>query len=253
VQVKSYLPNVNYTPGLTQALEVKGDLGIKAQNLGEESEVRFSPSANIAFSPVNHLGLTAGYIADNKIIYDISDPFWSSNEEDQYLMQGRKFTVAAGFYSGGSERSSFEIYAGYSRGNFSLNRYEPFQQKYYTHYYEQYHIQPAYVLKVDKKKVYLEFSAGARVKFQNTTDLKAYDPQVRYQLTEPESDVFAQNYWFVDPLVNFAVGHPYVQFHLQMGVHLGLTSPTLIYSDVPYYLALGVAFRFAPLVQSKAD
>lgn len=251
---RMYFPDRVNSPGLNEALDAKLTLAVKPQSAGSDSGVNssnLSPSVDIAFAPVNHLGIIASYRSvNNRFIRGEGIDVYGypyADYTDQTILgglfNGNRFDIGVGFFTEMGNRGVFEVYAGYGRGSIERKGYY-YKQLNFTSNYNRYFIQPAIGFDFDN----VSLTGGARIAINRYTSFNSPDSSLRYKITDDGdtwSDVLNQNFCLLEPFINFEVGYKFVKFNLQMGASTPLLSNT-VSGKFPVYATLGVAFRFAP-------
>ena len=180
-QQRLYFPDRANTPGLIEPMEVKATLWFKPQGNASDSldyiKGPVSIAGDLAFSPVNHLGLIASYRSTINRIIDEDNDFWTNGDQLGGTFNGHRFEVGAGFYDVIGSKGKVEVYAGYGNGLLHREGMLTPEQDYRTRYHRIF-VQPAIGFGNDK----ISFTGGFRIAFQKFYDFESADPTLRYHI-----------------------------------------------------------------------
>jgi len=238
-----YLPDRVNAPMLREQGDVRLTMSSKIQGNGNTNKFTLSPSLDFAASPVNGLGLMASYRHTNRYANE-DDIFDSVTDPDSIHYSGNRLELGAGYYMPFGRKGLFEIYGGGGWGDFNrdnIKKYASFDANFQTRYY-MFFIQPA--LGFYARDVF-EFSGGIRFAYHKYNYFHG-DPDMRYKLTDPNTDIESTSFLFVDPYINLNVGYQYVKFNMQMGANVCASTPQIVYGDLPFYVSLGLTFQLSP-------
>lgn len=247
-QQKLYFPDRANTPGLTEALEGKITLAAKPQaNDGDSSLGRGSSAsygADLAFSPVTHLGIIASYRSVNHRKID---------EGSFYNVYGGNFTghrweLGAGYYSAFGSRGKFELYGGYGQG--TLDRTGGIYMRNFSTRYHRFFFQPA--LGVGRQDLF-SVTGGIRLAFQKFYDFRSPNTDLRYTILDDTRRMDVEREWegFFEPFINGEIGYRFFKFNLQFGCTAQYFGEN-VSGALPFYMSLGLVFHFAPEFLSAA-
>lgn len=243
-QQRLYFPDRANTPGLIEPMEGKVTLAFKPQlNAADSLEYIESPvsiAGDLAFSPVNHLGLIVSYRSTiNRIINEDND-FWVYGDQLGGTFNGHRFEIGAGYYGVIGSRGKAEVYAGYGNGRLQREGKLTPEQDFHTRYHR-FFVQPAIGFGNDK----ISFTGGFRIALQKFYSFESDDPTLKYNIGQEPQDVTAVLYPFWEPFINFEVGHPYLKFNVQTGLTRQLAG-SHIAGNVPFFISFGLVGHFAP-------
>lgn len=246
-----YFPDKVVTPGLTAQFETKVNLSFRMHNSysptnDSTSSLKFSPSIDLAFSPLNHLGVFGSYKTLLNKYFRETDIFDPKNLDNTKTFGGtfndRILEFGIGYFNKLGKKAKFEIYAGYGTGN--LKRTGPlFSQFDFTSKYHRFFIQPA--AGIDFKHVSL--MGGVKITNQKHDNFNSpIVPDLRLQLGLNGSDILKENFWLVQPFVTVEVGWEYLKFNAQIGIGTS-SNETQIYSNRPIgYFSIGLVGQLNP-------
>ncbi|MFN4246238.1 MAG: hypothetical protein ACK4EY_00865 [Flavipsychrobacter sp.] len=252
---RMYFPDRVNSPGFKEAGEVKASFAVKPQSSPDKPGVNssnLSPSADVAFSPVKHLGIIGSYRSVlNRYINE--DPLGTISQYPYYelydtdimggLYNDNRWEVGVGFYNTMGKRGIFEIYGGYGQGKVKRQGYD-YPQFNFNSRYQRFFIQPAIGFNYEN----VALTGGVRFAINRYTTFNAADTSLRYVITgdhDTRTDVLDQNFGLLEPFVNFEVGYKYVKFNLQVGASTPFLSNT-VSGTFPVYATFGFTFHFAP-------
>jgi hypothetical protein len=236
---KIYLPDRTNAPMLREAGEVKLTSSLKIQNDVNAPRTVFSPSLDFAASPVQGLGIIASYRSTNR--YSEEGDYLDLGYQDSIRYSGRRFEFGAGYYLPFGNRGLFDIYGGVGFGK--LQRIN--LQHYYGNYdakYFQIFLQPSIGFFAGEV---FDMSGGVKINFHRYSDFKTDTIVLRYEFTDPQTDIEDQSYLLLGPFMNLNVGYKYAKFNLQFGANFSATKPYLKIES-PFYLSLGLTLGIAP-------
>jgi len=244
-----YFPDKAVAPGLTEQLETKLYLSARPHTsatgtIDTASKLKFSPSVDLAFSPIKHIGVFASYkTLLNKTFRerDISDP-WDYNNSFGGTFNGRQMDFGIGYYDKISAKGKFEVYFGYGFGN--LKRTGNLLKQYdFTTDYNRFFIQPAFGF--DFK--YFSLMAGLKVAAQRHSNFNApLFPDLKYKLANRERNIEKETFVLVEPFINMEAGFQYVKFNVQFGLGMNLWGSG-IYGNYPQaYCSFGIVGHLKP-------
>lgn len=243
-QQRLYFPDRANTPGLIEPMEGKAALSFKPQANGTDSlDYMGSPvsiAGDLAFSPVNHLGLIASYRSTINRIVEEDNAFWVNGDQLGSIYNGHRLEIGAGYYDVIGHRGKVEVYAGYGNGRLQregkLTPELDFRIRYHRFF-----VQPAIGFGNDK----ISFTGGFRIAIHKFYDFRSYDPTLKYHIGREPQDVTSVLYPFWEPFVNFEVGHPYLKFNVQTGLSKQLAG-SHITGNAPFFISFGLVGHFAP-------
>ncbi len=244
-QQRLYFPDRANTPGLTHALEGKAIISLKPQANERDStktdNTSFGTSIDLAFSPVNHLGLIASYrwINDRRIDENLEAGIFKEVESIGGVFNGKRWEIGAGYYDTIGERAKVELYGGY--GNGSLQRRGIALPEYnYDTRYHRFFLQPAAGFGLGK---FFSFTGGIRFAFMKFYDFQSADPDLKYHIGKGRQDVTSVTFTFIEPFVNFEGGYKFLKGNIQIGASKQLLH-TNIAGNLPMYMSLGLVLHF---------
>ncbi|XZF12482.1 hypothetical protein ACTHGU_11875 [Chitinophagaceae bacterium MMS25-I14] len=244
-----YLPDRVNAPMLREQGDVKLTSSFKVQGNGNTNKFVASPSFDFAASPINGLGLMVSYRHTNRYA-DEDNIFDSVTDPDSIHYSGNKLEMGAGYYMPFGGKGLFEIYAGGGFGSFNRDniKKEPYADGNFQSRYQTYFLQPA--LGFCHRDI-IELSGGIRFAYLKYNHFRGDDSVIRYELTDPESDIEKNTFIFIDPYVNVNIGYRYAKFNIQMGSNICVSSPQLRHGDFPFYASLGLTLEIAPRFAGK--
>jgi predicted small lipoprotein YifL len=251
---RMYFPDSAHAPGLQSRGELMANIAVKVQgntvmnDSAAHQSSDLSPSADIAFAPVNHLGLMASYrslINRNVSEGDLAWPFGSGIRGGTF--NGQRFDVGAGYFAQMGEHSFFEIYGGYGNGRVKREGVYYTEQNFSAHYHR-FFIQPAVSMEPNK---IIRFSAGLRILVQKFYDFQSPDSTLVYTIANDDgshtTSITNQVVGFVSPFGNLDIGTPLLPF-LKFNTQVGFSVQTFGSQIAPItqlYLSFGITFRYA--------
>lgn len=244
---KSYLPERTVAPMLKERNEVKLTLSTKVQGDGGSSHFGFSPAADLAWSPFQHVGVFGGYRHTDRFVQEQYYSFWSGTEIHDYRYLADRYLFGAGYYMQPDRFSHFEVYAGYASGRYGQLNITSGRTD-YSYKYRQYFIQPAYGVFL---KDFFDACAGIKFMCMQPVSIESYEPAGARELTKPATNFTSVNYYFIDPFANLNVGGPFIKFNFQVGANLALGSPRMMGADLPIYVSCGTTLSISPHLLSK--
>jgi len=233
-----YFPSRATAPGVREAMDTKLVVSAKVQdNSGAGNQSRaISPAADLAFSPVDHLGLTLSYngVTNRK----------SNDDNDIAVYNGHRFDGGAGYYSNFGRLGFFEMYGGVGGGYISLNG-QP-DHAFTTHYTHAY-LQPA--AGVGNQKFMI--TGGIRIMYQYYYNFESSNPDLPYTITSNQGqrlgNINGSSFLMIEPFINMEVGYKYIKFNLQTGFSgQAAGEGNITGSSLPAYMSLGIVFNYAP-------
>lgn len=245
-QQRLYFPDRANTPGLTHALEGKLSLSLKPQANAHDStktdDMNFGTGIDLAFSPVNHLGLIASYrhINDRYIKEDQDwNPFNGSSKTIGGVFNGSRWEVGAGYYDTVGSRGKVELYGGYGNGTLQRRSQKLPEYDYDTRYHR-FFFQPAAGLNISR---FFSFTAGIRFAFMSFYDFRSADPELKYTIGRTRQDVTNRIFPFLEPFANFEGGYKFLKGNVQVGASRQIIH-TNIAGNMPVYISLGLVLHF---------
>lgn len=244
-QQKMYFPDRANTPGLMEAYEVKLTTAWKPQESSSDSGYRSghngsSFGADLAFSPVNHLGLIASYrsIHNKSITEDRGTDYTKYGGE----FNGHRWEGGIGYFTTFGRLGKFETYAGYGRGEIRRRGITNPERDYNTDY-NRIFIQPA----LGFSNNVVSITGGIRFAYQKYVNFRSDNPNLRYTILDKytREDVEGATVGFLEPFINAEVGWKYIKFNAQTGCS-GQIFGSSVSGNLPFYFSLGLAFHFAP-------
>jgi hypothetical protein len=243
-QQRLYFPDRANSPGLTQAMEGKVTLSVKPQDKDDVTDpdaLNFGLGADIAFSPINHLGIIGSYRHIlNKTIEENQQYGILENQKTMGgVFNGKRFELGVGYYDTFGRYGKFEVYTGY--GNGDLQRRGDAAPRYdYNTRYHRIFLQPA--LGFGRSGIF-SMTAGLRITYLSFYDFRSDDPMLHEYVGREAQDVTRGFFPFVEPFVNMEGGYKYLKGNIQFGM-----SKQLAYSNIagnmPVYISLGLVFHF---------
>ena len=251
-----HTPDKVNLPGFKEAHEYKADISMQPIATSRGG-IPFTYSFDLAFSPVNHLGIIASYRGNNNLdlTHSYGDAFSKGTIGDEKFHLGSSVTdIGIGWFDKEGERGIFECYAGYGLGSIANN---PDGYNDPGNYYGRYHrlfMQLHYGVSIPNaivflgfKTIYKKFDAfgigsGARIDSSVISELKS-------------------NYLFLmQPFVEIQGGNRFVRLSLQLGCQIYLhqynsckipaneydLNQGYIYNSPLLYFSLGLTFHHAP-------
>jgi len=249
-QQRMYFPDRANTPGLREGLEGKLTLAVKPHAAYDiDSSQRgnaLSFGADLAFSPINHLGIIASYRSINhRVIREDYDKGYDVYGGD---FSGHRWEGGLGYFTTFGRLGKAEVYAGYGRG--IIRRYSNNSpEKDYTSRYNRYFIQPAAGFGNQKVSV----TGGFRLAYQRFYDFESRDPDLRYNMMRNDrNDIEREAIGFIEPFINAELGWKYIKYNMQVGCS-GQILGGNISGVLPIYLSFGIVFNMAPSYLNGAD
>jgi hypothetical protein len=245
---RAYLPERTVMPMLREAGELKGTASIKVQTDGNTNKFGVSPSFDIAYSPINKLGLIGAFRHTKRNVREEFHSLWSKSEQTDFIYLGDRVSLGAGYYEPITYATQVDIYAGMVWGN--LDRYKTntdtlsFKYNFY-----QLFLQPSWGYHV---RDIFDVAIGLKFTYQVPTNFQAADTELKYELTEPGADIAKNNYFLLDPFVNCNVGGDHIKFSAQVGANFGISKPTMRAGKFPFYVSLGATLQLAPRMRKNS-
>lgn len=248
-QQRMYFPDRANTPGLREGLEGKLTLAFKPHAANSIDSVQqgnmLSFGADLAFSPVNHLGIIASYRSINHRVI-------REDQDDRYVFggdfTGHRWEGGLGYFNTFGRLGKVEVYAGYGRG--IIRRYSNNSpERDYTSRYNRYFIQPAVGFGNHKVSV----TGGFRVAYQRFYDFESRDADLRYNIMRnSEGDIEREAIAFIEPFINAELGWKYIKYNMQAGCS-GQVLGGNISGALPVYLSFEIVFNVAPSYLNGTD
>lgn len=245
-QQRLYFPDRANTPGLTHAMEGKATISLKPQaneyDSTKSESVNFGTGIDLAFSPIQHLGLIASYrwITDRRIEENQSyDLFSESKKTIGGVFNGKRWEIGAGYYDTFGTRGKVELYGGYGNGSLQRRGKELPEYDYDTRYHR-FFLQPAAGFGLSK---FFSFTGGIRFAFMKFYDFQSANPDLQYHIGKSKQDVTGTVFTFVEPFVNFEGGYKFLKGNIQVGASRQLIH-TNIAGNLPVYISLGIVLHF---------
>ncbi len=242
-----YIPDKVHSPGFREAGEAKLDLSVKPQRIDSNgSPVSFS--SDLAYAPINHLGIMLSYRGVNNKTLTEND-FWG-NDNRYTRLNGSRIDVGAGYFSALGSKGKCEVYAGYGMGNIrSKSILGSGTDASFDARYNRIFLQPAFGFQT---KIF-SLMGGLRFTYQKYNSITSPDPNIRYSLIPNQSiDLLNQVFAFAEPFVEMQTGGKWVKFNYQMGWACQVAGPSLRYELGLPYMSIGVLFHYAPSHLKKA-
>lgn len=243
---KIYLPDRVNAPMLREQGDVKLTSSFKMQNPFVGNGFGFSPSFDLAASPVKGLGIITSYRSTSRYAND--DEWYNYGDQDSIHYTGNKYELGLGYYKTFG-KGIFECYGGYAFGNMNRDNLKFYQGSYKTDF-SQVFIQPCIGL---YGKDVMDFGGGMRVSYHWFDNFRSDDPAARYAYTSPRSDIESNTYVILAPYIQVNVGYKYVKFNAQLGANFSAGNPTLLQGNLPFYASVGATFAFAKRFLNKED
>ncbi len=240
-----YYPDRANVPAFREAHELKAVLSVKPQDFMDGGGSPACPAADVAYAPINHLGIIASYrtiVNRDAYLYPVSGkPENYSVYNTSVAINGHRFEGGAGYFTGLGRKGIFEIYGGYGNGVVK-------GQDKFTANYNRFFLQPEAGFRSSR----ISLMGGIRVAMQQYYKLQSPDSTLRYNIDTYQNgfnapvDFLSQHFIFVEPFINFEVGYKYVSFNMQFGftTQTGYYAP--ITSDLPVYASFGAVFQLSP-------
>ena len=115
-----YYPDRANVPAFREAHELKAVLSVKPQDFMDGGGSPACPAADVAYAPINHLGIIASYrtiVNRDAYLYPVSGkPENYSVYNTSVAINGHRFEGGAGYFTGLGRKGIFEIYGGYGNG-----------------------------------------------------------------------------------------------------------------------------------------
>lgn len=244
-----YFPDRANSPGLTEEHQFKGTLSFKPQineqDNGATRGAAASFAADVAFAPVEHLGLIASYRnINNRFTGNGSSDLDASYYGGRFF--GNRVEFGAGYWDKFSRHGRFELYAGYGNGSLQRRSYDPFLAiKNFDTRYHRFFLQPA----VGIGNHIISVMGGMRFAFQKYYNFESpYEPTLRYHVLNGsmgELNVEREIVGFIEPYVNMEVGYKFIRFNYQLGFS-GQYIGARVAGEFPVYMSLGMTIDLAP-------
>ncbi len=236
-----YYPDRANVPAFREAHEIKAVVSVKPQDNAVGPAV--SPAADLAYAPINHLGIIASYrtiVNRDGYLYPVFDkPDNYSYNNTPVNIYGHRIEGGAGYFTGFGRMGIFEAYGGY--GNGVVDGTSKFTSR-----YNRFFVQP----EAGVRSRIFSAMGGIRVTMEKFYGFESGDPALLSEINSerygPYVDLTAQRFFFVEPFVNFEVGYKYVAFNAQLGFSAQVDHNPAITGDFPVYASFGAVFHFAP-------
>jgi len=251
-----YFPDRANTPGLTEALEAKATFSIRPNNSGSSSSSSngnssttnnggVGTSIDLAFSPVEHLGIIGSYrYLSFNAVRNYNNTGGSGTETTN--TRGGRWELGCGYYNKLGAKGFAEVYAGYSNGFFNktnnLNAISNFDTRYLRPF-----LQPAFGFKLGQ---YFSLSGGFRATIVKFYNFSSPDSLLRYNIGNANQDIESNTYFFFEPFCNFEGGFKYIKGNVQIGASQQYNHAKIT-EDFPFYISFGVTLHFAPSFLKK--
>lgn len=236
---KIYLPDRTNAPMLREAGEMKLTSSLKVQNNANARHTVFSPSLDFAASPIQGLGIIASYRSTNR--YSDEEDMYDYNYQDSIRYTGHRFEFGAGYYLPFGNRGLFDIYGGVGFGKLERSNLRNYFGNYDAKYFQIF-LQPSIGFFAGEV---FDMSGGVKLNFHRYSDFTADTASLRYDFTDPQTDIEDQTFLLLGPFMNLNVGYKYAKFNLQFGANFSATKPYLRIES-PFYLSMGVTLGLAP-------
>lgn len=246
-QQRLYFADRANAPGLTEAMEAKLALSVKAQlNDGGDSMNNINGNGvgygiDAAFSPVNHLGLIGSYrIIDRRVINERN---WPSDDEFGGIFNGRRWELGAGYYNPFGRMGRMEIYGGYGNGSLTRAGYH-FPERNFSTRYHRFFLQPSAGFGFDK----FSLMGGARIAFQKYYNFQSTDSSLHYTIAHSSGNHYSiDNYTFcfIEPYISAEMGPRWFKVNIQTG-WAGQISGPQIGGNLPFYFSFGFVLHLSP-------
>jgi len=242
-----YIPDKVHSPGFREAGEAKLDFSLKPQRIDSNGSP-VSISTDLAYAPINHLGIILSYRGVNNKTITETD-FWGTDNRYTRL-NGSRVDIGAGYFSALGGKGKCEVYAGYGIGNIrSRSIVGSGTDASFDARYNRIFLQPAFGFQA---RVF-SLMGGFRFTYQKYNSITSPNPNIRYSLIPQQSlDLTQQVFAFAEPFVEMQMGGKWVKFNYQMGWACQVAGPSLRYELGLPYMTVGVLFHFAPSHLKKA-
>jgi hypothetical protein len=241
-----YIPDKVNSPGFKEAGEVKLDLSVKPQ-MRSTSGSPFSFSSDIAYAPVNHLGVLASYRNVNNKVSEESDIFSGITRSSTF--NGHRFDMGVGYFSKIAGKGKFELYGGYGNGVVKTDIiYGPGNSTIkpddsYSARYNRFFVQSA----IGLDNTIFSLMCGSRFTSQKYYDFRSSNPDLQRSLIPDQSlDATKQAFGFIEPYIELQVGFKYVKFNYQCGSAFQVSGPSLKHNAGLPYMSFGILLHYAP-------
>ncbi|HXS35950.1 MAG TPA: hypothetical protein VN721_04580 [Flavipsychrobacter sp.] len=240
---RMYFPDRANVMGFKEAHEAKITASIKPQS---DSVPQVSPAVDIAFAPVNHIGIFGSYRSTlNRTISEDVDYLYTKQIGGTF--NGHRFEGGAGYFTPFGRIGDMEILAGIGEG--TMQRVGVALPDYnYNSKYFRFFIQPAAGFSNDV----FSLMGGFRIAFNHYYDFQSANPDLRYDIgiSNHPADVTGQLLGFFEPFINMEVGYKYIKFDFQTGATAQFTGVG-VSGNLPAYISLGATFNYAPRFFNK--
>ncbi len=265
-----YIADKVHSPGLKEAGEIKTDLSVKPQN-NSNGASPFSLSADVAYAPIDHLGVFGSFRQVNNMVFTENLGFPYTAAPRFFKLDGNRFDLALGYFYRTGPKGKFEFYTGYGRGSIQNNGYylsneyapcgsgllsshgplinstkidEQYNGKYNRLFFQ---------TGVGFDNNIVALMGGFRVSQQKYSSFSA-SPSLRHGLIPAPNDslhVTDRPFTFIEPYIELQVGYKYAKLNAQVGLATQTSGPNLQYSIGVPYVSVGVVLHYAPGFRKK--
>ena len=243
--------NKVFSPGIKDSGDIKVDGSVKLQALDKKSNGSpVSCSADVAWSPVDHLGIFGSYRGVNHKGAN-HDRFYggllnnNNIERQTFDLNGYAGDMGLGYYCRAGNTGKFEAYGGFGLGNL-FNSSDDIDPGYYKVTYHRFFTQVGYGYDYD----IISFMAGFRLSLEKMNsfvdhgNIATYGPGAIYDIVNTTRP-------YIDPYMQLQIGGKHIKLTMQLGYDISAyPHPAgVLYRPSAGYITMGIVYQRRPPVQ----